>query len=261
MFVEAAGGFIYPLGICSFIAVFLVVERFLALRPGRTLPAALAAHLADPDKNPRPRALAASTGGRILAYHLRTQPEPEQLKAYAQFELSRLERGLFLLDTVVGAAPLIGLLGTVFGLFMLFPEAGLPKAEDLTHGVGLALTTTIIGLFIAIPSLLFSNALARRVESISARINLLVERILALRDKLGTATAAPAPDAAAPLKTTPPPPPSASVPVPAKPAAPAETPAATATTQPPGFTPPRPRKLEFELKPLPAPPNPARRPR
>jgi biopolymer transport protein ExbB len=103
----------------------------------------------------------------------------EALKAFARLEVSRMERGLFLLEVVIGAAPLIGLLGTVTGLTQVFSgfsiESGLAEPVVFVQGIALALNTTILGLIIAIPSLLAHAYLLRRVESLAARISVGVE--------------------------------------------------------------------------------------
>ncbi|MDR2513497.1 MAG: MotA/TolQ/ExbB proton channel family protein [Puniceicoccales bacterium] len=179
--IEGAGHFIWPLGFCSFLAVFIVAERLLALRPARVLPGAITDALQRGDLRTLPSELGRSTAGRILHFFKKNNPDAETLKAFAQIELSRLERGLFLLDTIVSVAPLLGLLGTVYGLFILMPQTtGQPDHASLSHGVGIALTTTVIGIGIAIPALFCSNFIARHLELLSARINLLVERLCAL---------------------------------------------------------------------------------
>ena len=61
-----------------------------------------------------------SSVGRILYFFKTAKPDPEALKAFAQLEMTRLERGMFWLDVVVSAAPLLGLLGTVAGLVTVF---------------------------------------------------------------------------------------------------------------------------------------------
>ncbi len=90
-----------------------------------------------------------------------------------------MERGLFLLEVVIGAAPLLGLLGTVTGLTQVFggfsAETGLPEPEAFIKGIALALNTTILGLAIAIPALAAHSYLLRRVESLAARISVGVE--------------------------------------------------------------------------------------
>ena len=72
---------------------------------------------------------------------------------------------------------MLGLLGTVTGLATLFPAQGLPDVATLTRGVGMALSTTMIGLCIAIPALIGANWLGRRLEVISSRLDVLVETL------------------------------------------------------------------------------------
>lgn len=178
---EGAGPFIWPLGFCSFLAVFVLVERLLALRGPHVMPDALMEAIVDGKPAEGLEAHRHTAGGRIVRFWVEHGPEPEALKAYARMELTRLERGMFILDTIVGVAPLLGLLGTVYGLFVLFPDNGTkPDTATLLRGVGLGLTCTMLGLFVAIPSLAGSNYLGRRLELLSARINLAVERLAAL---------------------------------------------------------------------------------
>lgn len=96
-----------------------------------------------------------------------------------------MERGLFLLDTVVGAAPLLGLLGTVTGLVHVFsnvnPDTGIPEGATFVSGVALALNTTVMGLAVAIPSLVASQFLYRKIDAYTAQLGVGVERIVALK--------------------------------------------------------------------------------
>jgi biopolymer transport protein ExbB len=86
------------------------------------------------------------------------------------------------LDVIYAAAPLIGLTGTVTGLLQVFsqiaPDTGLPDPVDFTKGVALALSATVIGLCIAIPSLVGSGYLQRKIENYAAQLDVLLERIL-----------------------------------------------------------------------------------
>ena len=70
-------------------------------------------------------------GGRMVRDWLGEAADAEALKADAGLEITRMQRGLYLLDTIVGVAPLLGLLGTVYGLFILFPDNG-AKPETAT---------------------------------------------------------------------------------------------------------------------------------
>lgn len=175
---STTGIFLYPLAACSFVAVFIVVERLIALRNSKIIPrVAVDAFIAG-----REETIASehkSVVGRIVGFYRERSPDPEALKAFARLEVSRMERGLFLLEVVIGAAPLLGLLGTVTGLTQVFggfsAETGLPEPEAFIKGIALALNTTIIGLAIAIPALAAHSYLLRRVESLAARISVGVE--------------------------------------------------------------------------------------
>ena len=72
--------------------------------------------------------------------------------------------------------------GTVTGLLQVFsqiaPDTGLPDPVNFTKGVALALSATVIGLSIAIPSLVGSGYLSRRIENYAAQLDVLLERIL-----------------------------------------------------------------------------------
>lgn len=78
------------------------------------------------------------------------------LQTRARREVASLERGLVVLEIVIGIAPLLGLVGTVYGLITLFgglSAGGMGDYAVLAKGVSLALTTTLMGLLIAIPAL------------------------------------------------------------------------------------------------------------
>ena len=177
---QGAGLFIWPLSLCSLLAVFLIVERALALRVSRVVPDSVLQAVLKGAAGDFAGADAESVAGRLVR-RWQEGASGEALKAWARHELVRLQRGLHLLDSIVAAAPLLGLLGTVTGLATLFPEQGLPDAQTLTRGVGLALSTTMIGLCIAIPALIAANWLGRRLELLSSRLDVLVEALEARR--------------------------------------------------------------------------------
>jgi biopolymer transport protein ExbB len=84
-------------------------------------------------------------------------------------ELARFQQGLATPDTVITAAPLLGLLGTVTGMMTTFGSLGsggdiASKAGNITGGVAEALIATACGLFIAVSALLPFNYLNSRVE-------------------------------------------------------------------------------------------------
>ncbi|MCF7687303.1 MAG: MotA/TolQ/ExbB proton channel family protein [Cephaloticoccus sp.] len=176
---KGAGLLIYPLGLCSAVAVFIICERAFALRRTAVMPQ----DLVDAVVNNRPL-----TGGRhtvlarIVEFAELHKNDEGAVKAFARLEINRMEKGIPYLDVIYAAAPLIGLTGTVTGLLQVFsqisPETGLPDPVAFTSGVALALSATVIGLCIAIPSLVGGGWLQRRVENYAAQLDVLLERIL-----------------------------------------------------------------------------------
>lgn len=85
-------------------------------------------------------------------------------------ELPRLESRLSILGTIAKAAPLLGLLGTVFGMQETFTAMQMKQGismtlGDLSGGISTALLTTAAGLVLAIPCLIAYNYLVARVET------------------------------------------------------------------------------------------------
>ena len=63
-----------------------------------------------------------SAAERIVWVATKEKPSVHSLRSYARLEVASMERGLFLLEVVVSAAPLLGLLGTVTGLVQVFSQ-------------------------------------------------------------------------------------------------------------------------------------------
>ena len=96
-------------------------------------------------------------------------------------EARMMERGLVVLETIAGIAPLMGLLGTVLGMikvFQVISEQGLGQTQSLSSGISEALITTVIGLFIAIPALIAYNYFNHRVEDLILEIEKHSARLL-----------------------------------------------------------------------------------
>src|SRR5471032_1899303 len=175
-----AGLLIYPLGLCSAAAVFIICERAYALRRAAVMPN----DLVDAIVAQKP----ALTGGRhtvlarIVDFAEHNPRDEGALRAFARLEVNRMQRGIPYLDVIYAAAPLLGLSGTVSGLLQVFSQidanTGLPDPVLFTKGVALALSATIIGLAIAIPSLVGSGYLQRRIDNYAARLDVLLERII-----------------------------------------------------------------------------------
>lgn len=179
--IAKAGIFAWPLGLCSVLATVIIIERLLALRRSCIIPREY--QLAFTQGEIPASGDNHSVAGRILQFFHTGKLDAEQLKAFTRLQVTRMERGLFILEIIVSAAPLIGLLGTVTGLVAVFghihPDTGLPDPTRFVEGVSLALTTTVIGLAIAIPALAFNSFLNRKVDTYEAQLELGVERLIA----------------------------------------------------------------------------------
>ncbi len=176
---KGAGVLIDPLGVCSAAAVFIICERAYALRKAAVMPQ----DLADAVVEGRPLVGGKHTVlARLVEFADQHQHDEGAVKAFARLEVNRMERGIPYLDVIYAAAPLIGLTGTVTGLLQVFsqisPDTGLPDPVAFTKGVALALSATVIGLCIAIPSLVGSGYLQRKIENYAAQLDVLLERIL-----------------------------------------------------------------------------------
>ncbi len=91
----------------------------------------------------------------------------EKLGAVAAFHSKKLDHGLFLLAIASSVAPFLGLLGTVWGIMDSFYEIGKAGSASLpvvAPGIAEALITTVLGLVVAIPSVLFYNVFVHRAE-------------------------------------------------------------------------------------------------
>ena len=178
--VQGAGPLFWPLLLCSLVMIFVICERSYALRQAAVMPPDLvdAVVTGKPITGGRHSTLA-----RIIEFAERHNEDPGAVKAFARLELNRMERGIPYLDVIYAAAPMIGLTGTVWSLLRVFSaissETGLPDPVKFTSGVALALSATLLGLCIAIPSLVGGGYLNRRVGNHAAQLDVLLERILA----------------------------------------------------------------------------------
>ncbi len=178
--IKGAGLLIYPLGLCSLIAVYIIAERLYALRQDAVLPDDIVDAIVEgkPVQGGRHSVIA-----RIVDFAERHKDDPDAVKSFARLQINRMERGVPYLDVIYVAAPLLGLTGTVTGLLRVFgqisPDTGLPDPVAFTKGVSLALSATLIGLLVALVALVPAGYLQRKIENYAAKIDLLLERLLA----------------------------------------------------------------------------------
>ena len=178
--------------VTSVVGLAFIVERGLALRWRRVVPSAVEAAVAScqaPEDVPMLRRVCEqhkSPTSRLLllaAEHL-DWPKAEALDAIqtrARQEMARLERGLVVLEIIVGIAPLLGLVGTILGMMTAFGNVGQSGQIDpaeLAKGISLILRATLLGLLIAIPSLIFWSYYTKKVESLAIEMESLCDEFL-----------------------------------------------------------------------------------
>jgi len=194
--IQAAGWPIWPLIICSIVALALIVERLLSLRTSRVAPPRLLDEVVSVTRNSLPAADVVnklsenSVLGWVLAAGLRAviaDPRLNEAGLRLAFEsagrvgLHRLERYLNTLGTIASAAPLLGLFGTVIGMIEIFGSqapTGQSNPALLAHGISVALYNTAFGLVIAVPSLMFYRYFRGRVAEYTIELEQAAERLV-----------------------------------------------------------------------------------
>jgi biopolymer transport protein ExbB len=192
-FFSRGGLFMWPLLACSIVSVTIMILRGLALRRKDIIPPLIEHEIErlEPGESPErlsrivhhdPSSLARIT--RVALQHLRG-PRSENVEAVqtrARHEMVRLERGLIILEVIVGIAPLLGLIGAVSGLVHVFSHLGLSSGASDTRqialGIAEALNATVFGLSIAVPTLIGFTYFSRKVEVMSVEMETLVVELI-----------------------------------------------------------------------------------
>ncbi len=176
----------------SIVAVMFIVERALALRWKKVVPTQVEMAI---DSFNSPADLPVVRGAceqnpsalsrliLVILSHLHG-PRAENLDALqtrARREVALLEKWLVILEICVGVAPLLGLVGTVYGLIILFSGLSKNAFNDysvLAQGIGLALRTTLMGLLIAIPSLVAWSYYSKKVETLTVEMETICDEFM-----------------------------------------------------------------------------------
>lgn len=123
-----------------------------------------------------------------LRPRMQTRQDQEDVAEAIYLSLkAKLQRFLWVLDTVVTAAPLLGLLGTILGIietFSALAQSGISDPAAVSAGIGTALLATAVGILIALYGLVFFNFFQARVERIGEHL-----RVIILYAGLGTGRA------------------------------------------------------------------------
>jgi biopolymer transport protein ExbB len=180
------------LGLTSVVGLTFIIERAIALQWRKVVPSEISAAVQSCQTREDVALLRRvceqkpSPLGRLLieaADHL-DWPKVENeaaLETRARHEIVRLERGLVVLEIIVGIAPLLGLVGTIAGMMTLFGDLGqngLDQAAHLAAGIALILRATLWGLLIAIPSLITWSYFSKKIEVIAVGMETLCDQFI-----------------------------------------------------------------------------------
>ena len=178
--VWAARWLMIPIIAMSIVVVAVGIERILALRRSRVMPKGLVEYLESAKLDSRgilrtcteyPSTMAVVVR-EVLRKFGRPPGEVETTMANVmQRESERLYRNVRTLNLAAAVTPLMGLLGTVWGMIAaFFATANLPvganKAESLAEGIYFALVTTAAGLVVAIPAAILAHYLEGRIQKL-----------------------------------------------------------------------------------------------
>lgn len=201
------GIFMIPIGLMSLLVVTFVFDRWIGLRRGKLVPSkslkslrtALQLETLDPVAL-YSQCLGNSSFDQIVqSALLRTGRSYGEIQAAVgetvQREVDRAYANVRWLNLGAGIAPLLGLLGTVWGLIRAFHDttkltAGQNRADFLAVGIYEALVTTLAGLMVAIPAAVashyFEGRIGRIFRDIEEQVGILVRRLGGLEGKVRT---------------------------------------------------------------------------
>lgn len=178
--------------VTSIVGLTFIVERGLALRWKKVVPPEIEAAVdacqsrEDAERLKRVCEKHPSALGRLLVVALERLSWPKEenvdgLQTRARHEIVKLERGLVVLEIIVGIAPLLGLVGTILGMMTTFEnvgQMGLNDASKLANGIALILKATLIGLLIAIPALISWSYYTKKVEMLAVEMETLCDELV-----------------------------------------------------------------------------------
>jgi biopolymer transport protein ExbB len=180
--VQRGGWVMYPILLCSLVALAIILERIWSLRRSKVIPRSLvasindllvrrqyndAAFLCQEGQNSAARLI--KQGIKMIGYSRLIFKDT--MEESGRRESIYLSSHLELLSVIASISPLLGLLGTVSGMINAFgavAQAGLGNPGLLAGGIGQALLTTAAGLVVAIPTMVIHRLLANRVETLTS---------------------------------------------------------------------------------------------
>ena len=182
--VIAGGWLMLPILLCSVVVGAICLERWWTLRREEVIPAELLSQLQSTqtwssDSKALAELAVASPLGYVIAAGLNgIDLQAEAFQRVMQSTIDNvaheLERYLTLMGIIASITPLMGILGTVFGMIDVFStlvSAGQGNAKVLAGGISTALVTSAAGLSVAIPALIAHRYFLRKVDELILEID------------------------------------------------------------------------------------------
>lgn len=145
-YIEKGGIIVYILIFLNIIGITIIIWKFFTI--------------------PRKRAMVKRIASKVDITNTKT------LKYQIEYEVKRLESGLTYIKNIASIAPLLGLLGTVYGVYKAFEvitQKGLGDPTVFSGGISIALITTIAGLIVAIPHHIAYNHFISMIDLIELK--------------------------------------------------------------------------------------------
>jgi biopolymer transport protein ExbB len=197
----ASGGWyiMIPMGIMSVMLIYIAIERFLAINKaarGENSFISKVREYVHEGKLDAARNLCNTTNNpyaRMVEKGISKIGKPlkdieASIENVGKIEVAKLEKGVSLLATISGAAPMLGFLGTVIGMIITFNEMriqGTVEIDALSGGIMMAMVTTVAGLVIGIFAYIMYNTLVAKVGDVIAKMESTTLEFLDMLDEPG----------------------------------------------------------------------------
>jgi len=194
--IQSLGGWVVPFAALSLVLMWSTVERFVMLRRGRVIPKPFVQrflNLIESGELERDEALQVceengSPIAELFAHGVRkwgkSSVEVEQAMIDGgERQIAALRANLRVFNATYSVGPLLGLLGTTWGMLMSFDKlaraGAMGNSQQLAAGIALALVTTAAGIAIAIPAILLYMYYGGRVDALVMEMDALSQRLVA----------------------------------------------------------------------------------
>ena len=187
------GGIGWLLWLISVLTVAIIIQYFITIRRSNILPDLVKAEIQSLFEGKQYREVIDLTAGEpsFLSYVIHASlseaghgyPAMERaLEEAAEERTTRLLRSVEWLNLIGNVGPMLGLLGTVWGMIQVFFKIvevnEMPKPAELADGIGTALVTTLIGLSVAIPALAVYAVMRNRIDGVSAETMVVAQELI-----------------------------------------------------------------------------------